>query len=447
MINKLLVSSGVADTFNQLFRNAEDPLAKSRANIVCGNMTNIIWSVITANVFFVGFLRANGASDTKIGTINMLLLSCGLFQLFSPLILERFLKRKRFVLTMRGVYGFLHLGVISVLPFLPVSSETRLLLIGITFVLAAAILNGFVGSGAAVWHIQSIPGQMRANYFTYNSIASTAVTIVSTVSAGAFLDGMSTQGKEIYAFLALRIVAVILMGLDSYFYSRAVELPYSSAAKSISLKSLMLVPLRHKPFVLMMATMMFWSFLANMSGTYYTMYLLGDLGYSYRLISFAGSFSTAVVLCTTPLWGQIIRKKSWLPTLAIALPLYSVFYASLGFVTAGGTWLYLLCVLGTAFIAPGINLVAMNLPYLHTPEESRTMYISMFTTGNAFAAFAGVSLGNILMIGTQNLNYTILGLPFGNKQSMCILQAALMLLMTLAVRGVSKIASKYQPVS
>jgi len=201
--------------------------------------------------------------------------------------------------------------------------------------------------------------------------------------------------------------------------------------------------MKHKPFLLMMSIMMFWSFLANLAGTYYISYLLQDLGQSYRLISLSNAVGTVVMLLSTPLWSIIIRKTSWLSALIIALPTYAVFFAGFGFVFKENIWLYVVCVIGNTIIAPAISLVAMNLPYIHTPKENQTMFLSLFITGNAIAAFTGVSIGNFLMIMTQNMSLEFFGMIFGNKQVMCFLQALLMIIMMFGVIKIKNVVSKY----
>ena len=431
--------TGGTGVLSQLFRNKNDPLAKSRANISIGNLFATSWTVITANVFFVGFLRTVGATDTRIGTINMIMISCGLLQLVSPLILERFQTRKRYLLAMRGLHAVLNLGVMSVIPFLPLSADVRLLLVTATFVLSMIVTNGLIGSGLGVWHIQSVPNQLRASYFTFNNFINTSVNIISLISAGAFLDTLASSGNELYAFIVLRAVAALLTIMEIYFYSRAVEAPYAEQQQQprLSIRSLLL-PLKHKPFLLMMTIMMSWSFLANLSGTYYTTYLLNYVGISFRTISVANSLSMVIGLCTTPLWGYLIRKTSWLSALGLCLPFYAVFYASFGFVFRESVWIYFLAMIATVGIAPCINLVAMNLPYMHTPLENRTLFISLFTTGNAIAAFAGVTLGNILMILMHDMRYRFMSLWFGNEQSMIFLQAALMIALAWGIFKIKK---------
>jgi len=226
-------SGTLARNFSDLYLNKNDPLAKSRGNIMLGTMFAIAWSLFTTGVFFVGFLQSNGASDTMIGTVNMAIIACGLLQLFSPLILERFKKRKRYLLTMRGIYGFIYFGIVSALPLLPFSREVLLTLITGLIILSAIIQNGLMGSGYSTWHIQSIPEKTRINFFSFSFMANTIINIICMVSAGAFLDNMTLSGNELYAFLALRLVALLLIFLEMVFYGRSVELPYKNTLQRV----------------------------------------------------------------------------------------------------------------------------------------------------------------------------------------------------------------------
>jgi len=424
--------------FSQLYLDKNDPLAHNRACITIGNFFFVAWFTITQQVFFVGFLNANGASDTMIGTVNTIIMACGLFTLISPLILERMKKRKRYLLIMRAIYGFLHLGVVAVLPFTPFSADVRLFLIILTLIIAAVFTNVLIGSGIPVWHMQSVPKGIRAAHFAYVSMGNHIVIIISLLSAGVLLDNMTMEGRELYAFLIIRLVAFLFILIDILIFTRVSEMPYESPAERIKIKDFLLLPLKHKPFLLMMFIMVLWNFTITLAGTYYTSYLLDDLGISYRFISFATSGATALLVVATPIWRKIVTKTSWLKALGLSLLTYSIFVGGYGFVFQDNLWLYIVCVLGIAITAPGINLAVMSLPFLHTPQENQTMFVSLFTTSNTVAMFLGVAVGNTLMILTQHINFEFFGMVFINKQGICILQGILLFILAFYVFRVNK---------
>lgn len=424
--------------FSELYLNKNDPMARNRSCMAIGNFFFIAWFTATQQVFFVGFLNANGASDIMIGTVNTIIIACGMLTLVSPFILERMKKRKRYMLTMRLIFGFLHLGVVGVLPFTPFSADVRLTLIIITLVVAAVISHAMIGSGIPVWHMQSVPERFRAAHFAYTSMGNHVIIILSMLSAGLLLDNMSAGGRELYAFFIIRMVALLFIIIDVAIFTRISEMPYESPEKRMALKAFIMLPLKHKPFLMMMLIMVFWNFTIALVGTYYTSYLLDTLGLSYRFISIVSSGATALLVLATPLWKRVVTNTSWLKALGLSLLTYSFFVGGYGFVFRENVWLYVVCVAGISITAPGINLAIMSLPFLHTPQENQTMFISLFSATNTIAMFLGVAVGNTLMVFTQNLSIEIFGLTFINKQLICVLQGIILFAVAFHVFRINK---------
>ena len=146
----------------------EDELAKNRAMIIAENCANSIQANLVGGNFFTGLFLLLNATTVQIGLINILTYVSNLLQLFSPLFLERFAKRKKMLIWSRIIIHILNIVVIGVAANLPVPDRTRVyIILGVVALLNA--VSAFTGPGFSIWHMQSVPERERANYFSINT--------------------------------------------------------------------------------------------------------------------------------------------------------------------------------------------------------------------------------------------------------------------------------------
>ncbi|HIS91481.1 MAG TPA: hypothetical protein IAA84_00510, partial [Candidatus Alectryocaccomicrobium excrementavium] len=179
-------------------------------------------------------------------------------------------------------------------------------------------------------------------------------------------------------------------------------------------------------------------FTANIPGSYYTVYLLDNLGLSYTFIMLINFINVPVVLLATPLWNKLLWRKSRFAILYMSMSIFLLHYVLLSFVTNGALWLYAVAMILNFLLAAGINLSFMGIPYVNMPAESQTSHLGFYSTMANVAAFLGVTLGRQFILGTEGYTLNLLGFSMGNKQYILLLTAALMLLAVLGIWRIQK---------
>ncbi len=403
-----------------------DEMSGNRKNqLFFGYTANIIANMIGGN-FFTGLLLYMNADDAFIGVIAMITFACNILQILSPLLLERFPKRKRLLMGVRAGIMTLNIAVIGITPLLPLPQAARLSMIAAA-VLLVNVLNAATSSGFTVWHIQFVPWNMRARFFSMISMTNGLVVAAVTLLSSRVVDLFKAHGMELTGLLALRCAALLLAGLDLYILSRMKEYPYSQEGRGATLRDIVVKPFREKKYLMTVLLACMWHFTANIPGSYYSVYLLREVGVSYSFITLVSMLNVPVLLFLTPVWRRLLTRISWFKMLGIAMGLYSLHLVGLSYVTPRSLFLYPVTLLWAYVLAVGINLSFTNIPYVNIPEKNQTIYIAFYSTMANAMALLGAAVGRQFIAATAGMSFRLPGLAMGNKQTLMLLVFALML--------------------
>lgn len=412
-------------------------MAVSRVSLLMCNYTSNVIANLVGGTFWTGFLLLLNADDGFIGTMTMIATAANMLQFLAPLILERFSKRKGMLTALRGLLYILNVAFICVIPLFPVSSQFKLTMLAIT-VLLVNVINAFIAPGLSIWHMQSVPNNVRAQFFSLITMTVGAVVAVMNLAGSAVVDFMTARGMEYAGFAILRGFAFVLCGVELFLYTKIKEMPYESSGKTFSLKELFTEPFKNKLYMRTCAVAFLWCFAANMPGSYYSVYLLRDLGVSYSYITVLSMMNVPIVLLLTPAWKKVLSKHGWFKTLYIAMAVYLVHYVMLALVGKGTLFVYPMALILAYVFAIGINLAFTGIPYVNMPQKNQTMFIGFYSSMNNLAALLGVTLGKYFVLGTEWLKFDVLGFSVGNKQLLMVVTAIMLTGATIGIRAISK---------
>lgn len=118
--------------------------------------------------------------------------------------------------------------------------------------------------------------------------------------------------------------------------------------------------------------------------------------------------------------------------------LFLLNYVGLSFVTRDTMVLYPVSVIFSFLIAPGINLVFSNAPYINIPEKGQTNYIGFYAAMNNLAALLGVLTGKVFIKHTEGMKISIFGIGMQNKQYILLITAVVMLIAVVLIYVLQK---------
>ncbi len=415
-----------------------DEESKSRICHLQFNYTNNIMANLVGGNFFTGLMLLLGADDGFIGLMSMFIFAANCLQILSPLVLEHFPQRKKLLIVVRLIVQFINIVFIGCIPFFPLQSQARLVIFGAS-VLILNVINALISPGFSVWHIQFIPQRIRVKYFSLLSMTNGIIVALFNLLGGYVVDHFKDIGLEVWGFATLRIFAFLLLMYDLSLLARMKEDPYEQSGPKINLINLLVRPFREKTYLRTVGIAFLWSMMANIPGSYYSVYLLRDVEVSYSFINVVSMLNVPILVLLTPVWSRFLRQYSWLKTCNVSIALYAVHYLLLGLVNKGNyLWLYPSTLIYAYVLATGINLSFTNIPYINIPKQNQTIYMGFYSTMCNLGALLGVTFGRQFVTMTEEL--TLLGA--GNKQILMYTVFVLMARAALAIfflrRGVKE---------
>jgi hypothetical protein len=79
----------------------------------------------------------------------------------------------------------------------------------------------------------------------------------------------------------------VLVLVEVFFMAKAKEFPYEDSV-DLKMRDVFVLPFRAKKFLLCMAFMFTWNYIANLNNGLWNYHLLNHLGFSYTSINFVG---------------------------------------------------------------------------------------------------------------------------------------------------------------
>lgn len=420
------------------FIQGDEQSNASRRSLLAHNiLANVIANLIGGN-FFTGLQIVLKADDAFVGLMTMLIFAANLLQLISPLILERFDRRKPILLGMRILIHVINIVFIGLIPFMPVTVQTRLVLFGFA-VLLVNMLGALAGPGFSVWHIAHIPPSVRVQYFSLVTMLNGIFVALFNLLGSGVVDAFKANDQELWGLTVLRIAAVLLGVVDIWQLTKIKELPVPRQAQRIRLRALLTEPFKNKVYLRSVLVVVLWSITVNIPGSFYTVYLLRELNISYSYITFIASFNVVVLLLLTFVWRKIYLRYNWLRPLGIGILLFAPHYFMLAFVSPGLMALYPIGVLWSFVFVSGINLAFTSVAFINIPKENQTLYVGFYSTANFLAALTAATLARSFVTSLKDLRFHILGIPFGEKQLLMLIVGVLVFIVGLVVLRIAAI--------
>jgi len=401
--------------FFQLF-NYKDELAKGRCSMLISAVIGSVNGWLTGGLFYTSFLMANGINLVNIGIISFVPYIAHCFSIFSPMILERFPKRKKILLGSSFITSTLSLLVLTFMPRF-ISDPTVKMVLFVILIFTTNIITSLFSSGWTAWHVKFIPDSVRAEYFSASTLFTAFIGCGSALISSVVADALSASAYKDTIIVVFRLIAFGLAMLNLVNLAIPKEYPYERSAEIPRLRHIVTKPFQHKKFMLTMCLAVIWSFCVSCSPASLNYYLINDVGVSYSFIYIINMFYPFFLMAFLPFWKRILRKQGWLKTIAIGAILHlptNLLYSCV--TSANYIWLMPLVRLTQHFFGVGFNVAYANILYINLPEEDQTNYISFYTLITNIAGFLGSMAATTFIARFPDLVVTIFGLRFTNVQ-------------------------------
>ncbi|MGI6240108.1 MAG: hypothetical protein ACOYI5_10860, partial [Christensenellales bacterium] len=275
-----------------------DPASEDRKRMLLTSYTSNVIANLVGGTFWTGFLLLMSADDAFIGMMTMIATAANMLQFIAPLLLERFARRKHILIALRGLMYLLNVVFVGVIPLFPAASQARLAILAVT-ILSVNVINAITAPGISIWHVQSVPQNVRTYFYSIITMTVGAVVAVMNLAGSKIVDMLTARGMAYEGFLILRGVAAALCVVEIILYLRISEHPYEQSAARFRVRDLFTEPFRNPLYLRTVAVTFLWNVAANLPGAYFTVYLLRDLGVSYSYITIISMLNIPVTLFLT----------------------------------------------------------------------------------------------------------------------------------------------------
>mgnify|MGYP001141066765 FL=1 len=189
---------------NEIFSfRTED--GRARCCILGAECLKAIYTALTTGVFLTGLLMSAGMDEAEVGITTSIPFLAGILYPLSPLLLERFCRRKAILGITRFIY---HTLVIAAITCLPQLGETKYLvaLTAVCLTVGNAV-NILVASGFPAWHIHFLPEELRGRFYAVSGVINSIFTAVAAMTASFLADMAKSTQNELYWMKWIRLAA------------------------------------------------------------------------------------------------------------------------------------------------------------------------------------------------------------------------------------------------
>ena len=400
--------------------------SKGRLMALGDALITAFYNVFITGIFYTGFLSMYGISITNVGILTFMPFIANSFSVFSPMILERIKRRKPVLVAAKLLFYFIYIVATTVMPNFVQDTQGRVIWF-VALVFVAHAMYAMFSPGFTPWFYRFYPedNERRMRYIMFNQMFSSIMSSLVLISSSLITDAMAGSPYQGQLIIGLRYFAFVLVILDVFIQSRAKEFPYPEAQR-IKFREVFTEPFKYRRFMMCMALMFYWNYVANLNNGLWNYHLLNHLDFSYTLINALAVMYTIIFFALQKTWRRVIRRYSWVKTFGICNLLWFPSEIVFFFMNPQTTGMFIPMGIYQHLIAVGLNLSYSNILYINLPEEKSTVHLAFYTVGCNLFAFLGLMTGTMVSSITGDSTFSLLGMPVYSVQFTTLLRAAFM---------------------
>ena len=309
---------------------------------------------------------------------------------------------------MRTLYFTVNIMGITLLPVFVKDPTLKVIGFG-CIVFIASLINALITSGYTVWHLNFIPDDVRARYFSFQQITSMIFAAVTLLTSSSIADALSGTPHELEIITTFRYIAYVLAIIEMVIMLDPKEYSYPQTEK-VRFKNVFVLPFKNKPYMFTMSIIAMWQFSSSLTSLF-SYYLLNDCNIPYIFINSMDAAYAVFLIVFSPFWVKILKKWSWLKTFAITAIMHLPTNIMYGFATEENYfWMVMTVRLVQHVLGVGMNLAYANIQYIALPEEGRSNYLVFYTLIINITAFLGSFTATGFIDLTENITFNIFGI-------------------------------------
>lgn len=364
---------------------------RSQINFIFDGILINAATILTTGIFLSGYLVYLDAPDSLVGILNNAAAWALIISLFSFMIYERMVRRKKLLITLNIVARFLICSIVYLPLF--IDDNNTVIKFASFMVIVGNLLWGLYSTGITVWMISLLPYKKRSDFIYARMFYLRISFTLTTIIGGRLIDYFN---KSYRGFLISYTLSLLLSLLDAIILMKTYE-PPNKAHKTEKIRfDEFLAPLKSREFATYLAFIFFFYMSFTLSSSFTALYQIRYLKLDYSFISSINVITYIIMIVCTKFWGRVENRRGAQFMLAIT-SVFIVFellvYSFIGQNTV--KLLYLAAILA-GIGNSGFNVGIATYRYNITPDENKTIYEGWFGAIYGIATIIGPILGSYI---------------------------------------------------
>ena len=265
----------------------------------------------------------------------------------------------------------------------------------ISYMLAVGIYQ-YSASPQISWMSSCVDHQVSQSYYAHREMLFMAAYTILFCIVSLTIDQSQKKGLVKEGFICIGILITILMILSLLVLMR-IPAPPTDPKKAPAFKEL-LEPVRNPVFRRVILCNVIWNISYSFMGSFSAVYQVQVLELSFIVIMLWTTISNIARTLFTPAMAWLARKTGWKNVTAFCAFLMacaSILWASN--TKQNASVLYPVSIILSTIPYAGINVGFLNMQILASPEESRSVYVSVLSLLNGAGALAGSLVCSFLL--------------------------------------------------
>lgn len=392
----------------------------SRNGYVWYCMFEYFISILVTDAFLAKLLKNVGMSDSLTGIISSFVSLAFLFQLLSVFILKRKINAKSMCIIFETV-GQLCFVFLYIVPFLPVSSGIKSLLVVFAIMLAYAF-KYVVSSILFRWANSYVDPMSRGSFSATKEMISLLGGIVFSFVMGMVTDRFFESGNTVGAFIFIAISIFVLTVLNFFCLSRIGNCDINSAQSAkVPMKTVLQKTLFNKKFLPVIIATSLFSF-----GTYFTAGFLGvyktkDLFITLGVVSIITGIANAARMIVSKPFGRYSDKKSYAKGLELGYFIIAASFVAIIFTVPNTWWLIAVYTVLYNVGYAGVNQNTLNIAYSYVEADYISQAMAFRSAISGIVGFVGALVGAKILDFVQSNGNMLFGIPVYGQQVMALI--------------------------
>lgn len=338
-----------------------------------------------------------GATSVQIGWLTALpQLLGGLFQLVAVWFGQWV--HRHWLIVVNAALQTLMLGVFALFAVPKLLDVSFYWLVGVLSVFI--VCSNIIMPHWRAWMGQLVPDDIRGQFFGKRNRIAMLTSFLSFLMGGFLLTFMDEQGLTGYGFVLLFLVAMLGRGVSAYLLAKMQD---DHTQPTLGERHSLMQSLKHlfslwddrdfRRFSFFMAGM---SCFVSLSGPFFAVYMLRDLGFTYTQFTLSTASSILSQFLMLPFWGRVCDRKGNRYVMAVGgcvIPLLP----ALWLVSDSFTYIMILQFVG-GIAWSGFTLASANYLYDQKPRDIHfASYAAIHSSLTALAIFVGAVSGGYLI--------------------------------------------------